>query len=83
MTTITRELRRPVGRPRHEQAKAEAALGGKLADLLRSLRAQGASYTVIADIIRDTTGVTVGAHTCANWHAEYETGRRDGLRGKM
>lgn len=76
----TRELRGPVGRPRHEQQRAEAALGGRLAELLRSLRAQGASYTVIADIIRDTTGVQVNPHTCANWHAEYETGRRDGLR---
>lgn len=82
MTTTIRNLRRPAGRPRHEQARADAALGGKLADLLRSLRAQGASYPVIADIIRDTTGVNVGAHTCANWHAEYTNGRRNGLRGK-
>lgn len=81
MTTTIRNLRRPAGRPRHEQQKVEAALGGRLADLLRSLRAQGASYPVIADIIRDTTGVNVCAHTCANWHAEYETGRRNGRKG--
>lgn len=59
----------------------DARLGGMLRPTVLSMRDLGATWLQIAEHLRTLTGVTVTRHTVRNWHAEYETGRRNGRKG--